>query len=198
MSQECHPLHQAHNVPSSETEWFNKSGLAFSYRSNASDATTTPLNFGIDNDNNLIVLRSDLHHAWDQRDFIFVPKQTKEGSKIMVHCWNEDMVTRYHNVPLQGFVRRDFRLARFAWALLPRALIPFLLATKDTRMTWTRNEHGDLNSQKTTESNVRSLPTRLFSTVQVPRSASRIMMGSRLSLHGETRLEVLIEASTHV
>ena len=150
MSQEYHALHKAHIVPSSETEWFNKSGLGFSHGSNAWNAISTALNFGIDNDNNLIVLRSDLHHAWDQIDFLFVPKQTKKGSKIMMHCWNEDMVTGYHNVVLQGFVRKEFLLARLAWTLLPRSLIPFLLATKDTRMIWSKNEHGDLISQKMT------------------------------------------------
>ena len=44
----------AHVVPSSETEWFNKSGLGFFHSSNASRVGGTALGAGIDNDNNLI------------------------------------------------------------------------------------------------------------------------------------------------
>ena len=144
-----------------------KNGLGFSYGSKASKINTTALNFGIDNDNNLIVLRSDLHYAWDQRDFTFVPKRTKEGSKIVMHCWEEDMVPGDHNVPLQGFVRREVLLARFAWNLLPRALIPFLAATKETRMIWTRNDHGELISQRKTAEQC-----LVIANASVPRSTS--------------------------
>ena len=150
VSQEDHALNEAHIVPSSETEWFCKSGLGFSYGSNATKVGSTALDIGIDNDNNLLNLRSDLHHAWDQRKFTFVPKRTKEGSKIVMHCWNENMVTAYHNVPLHGFVRRELLLARLAWTLLPRAMTHFLMATKETRMIWSRDEHGQLISQKKT------------------------------------------------
>ena len=145
-----HALNKAHIVPSSETEWFMKNGLGFFYGSKASTTGSTAQNFGIDNENNLILMRSDLHHAWDQRAFTFVPKRTKEGSNIVVHCLEEDIVPEYHNVPLQGFVLREVLLARFAWTLLPRALIPFLAATKETRMVWTRNDHGELLSQRKT------------------------------------------------
>ena len=60
------------------------------------------------------------------------------------------MVARYHNVPLQGFVRRELLFARFAWTLLPRAPTQFPVATKETRMIWTRDDHGKLISLKKT------------------------------------------------
>lgn len=148
LSQEYHALNQAHIVPISETEWFNKNGLGFSHGANPSNVNTTALTIGIDNDNNLLALRSDLHHAWDQRNFTFLPKGD-EPSQIVMHCWTEEMVTEYHNLPLQGFVRRELLLARFAWTLLPRALIPFLTATKESRMIWTRNDDGKLVPQRT-------------------------------------------------
>ncbi|MCJ1463961.1 hypothetical protein MMC07_002571 [Pseudocyphellaria aurata] len=150
VSQEYHTLNKAYIVPSSETEWFDRCGLGFSYGSNACNLHCTALEQGIDNDNNLILLRSDLHHAWDQRHFTFVPKRTKEGLRIVIHCWDETMVTGYHNVPLQGFVGRELLLARFAWTMLPRALESFLKTAKVSRMIWTRDDHGKLIARSET------------------------------------------------
>ena len=166
MFREGHASDGAHIIPSSETEWYNKSGLGLSYGSDAVEGTA--LDAGIDNNDNLVQLRSDLHHAWDRKKFTFVPKQTeKDGSKVVLHCWDEEMATGYHNIPLQGFVRREFLLARFAWTLLPRALSKFLLATKESLMLWIRDDHGKLVPQKRTAEQCSAI-----AYAPVPRSTS--------------------------
>lgn len=158
LSQDNHSLNKAHIVPSSETMWFNKNGLNISYGAQSSRVDGPPLDIGIDDENNMLLLRSDLHHAWDQRKFAFVPKGTKD-SKIVVHCWVEDMVSNYHNLPLQGFVCREMLLARFAWTLLPRAVTSFLMATSGSRMIWTRDNGGKLVPQRKTETDCSTLAT---------------------------------------
>ena len=150
MSQESHASEKAHIVPASETEWFNKNGLGFLYGMNTLKMNGTMLDKSVDNDNNLMLLRSDLHHAWDQKMFTFVPKQTEGGSVIVMHCWNKDMVAKYHNLPLQGFACREVLLARFAWTLLPQAVTQFLAASEEPRMIWIRDNHGKLVAQMKT------------------------------------------------
>ena len=171
VSQEVHTLTEAHIVPSSETDWFLKSGLVFSYGLDMRFGGTE-LENDIDNPNNLILLRSDLHHAWDQGNkFTFMPKRTKEGLEIVVHCWNRDMVTNYHNVPLQGFVCREFLLARLAWTLLPSAIKHFLWGTKEARMLWIRDDHGKLVPQKKTVEQCLAIANAFLSRSTSPQEA---------------------------
>ena len=167
VSQESHASNAAHIVPSSETEWFDKAGLGLSYGSNAIQLGGTLLNANIDNENNILQIRSDLHHAWDQRQFTFVPKRTEEGLGVVIHCWDKRMVGKYHNVPLQGFVVKELLLARLAWTLLPRALAQFLAKTKGTRMLWVRDDHGKLIPQEQTAEQCRNT-----AYAPVPRSTS--------------------------
>ena len=84
---------------------------------------------------------------------------------MMMHCFNPNMVTDYHNLPLQGFVHREFLLARFAWTLLPRFVIPFLRGTKKTRMIWTWNDRGKLEPESKTKEQCLEI-----SNAPVPRS----------------------------
>lgn len=149
VSQEEHALHTAYIVPKSETEWFNKSGIGFLYCSNFWQMAGTPFDGSIDNSDNLLTLRSDLHNAWDQKFYTFVPKKTRDGLGMVLHCWNQEMVGGYHNLPLQGLVRREALLARLAWTLLPRAVTQFLINAKEPRMLWIRDDHGKLIPQKT-------------------------------------------------
>ena len=150
MSRESHASEKAHIVPSSETQWFNKSGLSLLCSTNALKMNGSVFDAGIDNDDNLILLRSDLHHAWDQKMFTFIPKQTNGGLRVVMHCWDKDMVAEYHNVPLQGFARSEILLARFAWTLLPRAMTQFLVAAEGPRMVWINDGHGKLVAQMKT------------------------------------------------
>ena len=122
---------------------------------------------GIDNPNNILLLRADLHHAWDQKKFTFVSKRTKEGPGMFVHCWDEDMAANYHNMPLQGFARCEVLLARLAWTLLPRAISQFLVTAKESRMIWIRDEHGKLSAQKQTAEQCMAI-----ANAPVPRSTS--------------------------
>lgn len=158
LTQERHSLNKAHVVPISETGWFSQNGLSFLYGARKRILSSPALSVNIDNDNNILLLRSDLHHAWDNRSFTFVPKGTQD-LKIVVHCWEESLVSTYHNLPLQGFVCKEILLARFAWTLLPRALTDFLMATQGSCMIWTKDNNGKLVPQKKTREDCLRLAT---------------------------------------
>lgn len=89
------------------------------------------------------------------------------------------MVIGYQNVPLQGFVCRDVLLARFAWTLLSRALIPFSMVANQRHMIWTRNECGKLITERKLQSQVRSLPMRLFSVLRTAQYKSQEAQAKR-------------------
>ena len=141
---ERHAVDEAHVVPSTETEWFEYNILGTMYSSYAGVFGGASLNTSIDGNTNILRLRRDLHHAWDQKKLTFVPKQTKDGSGIVLHCLDEsDLAAKYHNLPLQGYVRRELLLARLAWILFPVGVYAFL-AQERSRMLWVKDEKGIL------------------------------------------------------
>ncbi|KAI9779335.1 MAG: hypothetical protein M1839_007443 [Geoglossum umbratile] len=93
----------------------------------------------IDDVNNLMALRADLHFAFDQRVFVFVPKPVAPPSsntttRFVTHILQQtsEIGPLYHNasiLPIRG-VRSEFLLARFAWAIFP-LVIPFLSKGKE-------------------------------------------------------------------
>lgn len=74
---------------------------------------------------NVLILRSDLHFAFDQQKFAIVPKATddmQDSPKWVVHllCNSYELSLLYHNVKLQPTtVSPEFLFARFAWSLFP-------------------------------------------------------------------------------
>jgi hypothetical protein len=82
---------------------------------------------------NALLLRADLHIAFDQRRFVFVPKgegsEAQNEMSVVMHLLGDspDYETLYHNRALQGrvAVRPEFLFARLAWSIFP-LLEPFL------------------------------------------------------------------------
>lgn len=121
-------------IPRGETEWFetNRMGTRFS-RNNRSNS--------VDDSDNVITLRSDLHTGFDQKLFAFAPK----NKKMMVHCMDRDAAD-YHNLPLEANVCQEFLLARFAWTLYPICLAPWL-KMKRPRLIWV-DVNGSLQAKE--------------------------------------------------
>lgn len=71
----------------------------------------------IDDEVNLLPMKSDIHCIFEDRWFVIVPKL----NEYRVHCINREAGrVDIHNLPLQGLHEgtRYYLLARFAWAIL--------------------------------------------------------------------------------
>ncbi|KAL2670252.1 hypothetical protein Neosp_014719 [[Neocosmospora] mangrovei] len=88
----------------------------------------------VDDDQNLITLRRDLHYLFDQRRFTFVVKQPRESDSLQVvtHVLcaqgSTELISLYHNrlpQPLSG-ISTEFLFTRFAWSLFDNTTFPFL------------------------------------------------------------------------
>ncbi|TPX14346.1 uncharacterized protein E0L32_005542 [Thyridium curvatum] len=102
-----HALEKAYIIPREAQPWYSENGMmAYS---------TTVL--GIDDPDNLLPMRSDIHCIFDDRWFVIVPKH----NDYRVYCIDRRAgALDIHNIPLQG-LRGNIRpllLARFAWAIL--------------------------------------------------------------------------------
>lgn len=106
----------AHIVPRNE-QWFLMTGMMrYAVKKNGNH---------IHDLRNMLILRQDLHFAFDQKKFTIVPKATDHGQdspKWVVHllCNSCELSIHYHNVKLQPTtVSSGFLFARFAWSLFP-------------------------------------------------------------------------------
>lgn len=105
----------AHLVPKSEFKWFENNGMSQYVRGSG--------HAGINDPRNCIALRSDIHFAFDKRDFVIAPK----GDAWISHVFYSGETARlYHNVELQQLadVRPELLFARFAWTILGLAMGP--------------------------------------------------------------------------
>lgn len=105
----------AHLCPRSEDNWFHKNGMTRYIL----DSRNSGLR-AVDDLNNLILLRSDIHSAFDQRRVVFVPKASRLVAHVLTHP-SAELVQLYHNValhPIKG-VPLEFFLARVAWTIFP-------------------------------------------------------------------------------
>jgi hypothetical protein len=103
----------AHLVPRNEERWFSENGM-FRY--------TKPQRPGsepVDDAQNAILLRSDVHTIFDQKRFGVVPKSSLLVVHIMAPGSSLELTRLYHNVPLQPLVgvAIQYLLARFAWTV---------------------------------------------------------------------------------
>jgi hypothetical protein len=88
----------------------------------------------LDEPENVMLLRADIHKAWDDRNFVFVPKQNPTSSEhpseddgapprdcpFVAHVMHQDeeMMALLHNVESQALsVRPEYLFARLAWAI---------------------------------------------------------------------------------
>ena len=124
----------AHLCPRSEDRWFHDNGMQ-NYvndpRKTGSGAVNDP--------SNVILLREDLHTAFDQLKYVFVPKSAKNGdSTFVTHLLvnSSELCRLYQNTELHSIdgIPHEFLLTRFAWSIfhflegflqagIPRALL---------------------------------------------------------------------------
>lgn len=107
----------AHICPEHERDWFMSNSMP-QYNSNIS---LDPQNL-LNDMSNLILLRSDLHTAFDDRKFVIYPKDGNVDS-FVVHMLEptSDIGSLYHNSrthPIHA-CRIQFLYARFAWSIFP-------------------------------------------------------------------------------
>ncbi|EGX88601.1 hypothetical protein CCM_08646 [Cordyceps militaris CM01] len=104
----------AHLVPQKEDAWFDANQMAL-YAVRA-EALTNATN----DTNNALLLRSDLHQAFDNRQFVFVPKWRAWAIHVLSGLPGEELAAVYHNVPPQALsgLAVEYLFARFAWTVL--------------------------------------------------------------------------------
>ncbi|XPS81862.1 hypothetical protein M3J09_013787 [Ascochyta lentis] len=116
-------------VPLSELLWWRANNMS---RYNTSDEAN------IHDTANALLLRADLHIAFDRRRLVFVPKPAADGNICLVAhvlCSSPEFELLYHNRELHpNVVSADMLYARFAWAIFPQ-LRPFLESKTDRRLT---------------------------------------------------------------
>ncbi|KAF2647014.1 hypothetical protein K491DRAFT_615417, partial [Lophiostoma macrostomum CBS 122681] len=108
----------AHLVPRSEESWFSDNGM-FRY-TNQQRPGSAP----VDDAQNAMLLRSDLHTIFDQKRFAVVPK----GAVLVIHITaprsSLELTRLYHNVSLQPLVSVtvQYLLAWFAWTIFAHSV----------------------------------------------------------------------------
>jgi len=101
---------------------------------------------------NAVLLRSDLHTAFDERKFVFFPKSEEGGFVVHMLEPTPELGQLFHNVHVQPLWQCNARFlyARFAWAIFP-SLAGFLskpnaarrlifVKADDTHIEWVEEE----------------------------------------------------------
>ena len=127
----------AHLIPEHERQWF----LANSMAMWNNDLTLDPDNLLRDL-SNAVLLRSDMHTAFDQRKFVFFPK---DSGGFVLHMLEptSDIGQLYHNTRVNiPLCSPEFLFARFAWSLFP-SLSGFLSRPARSRLVVRLNADGE-------------------------------------------------------
>jgi hypothetical protein len=69
-----------------------------------------------------LLLRADLHIAFDKPDFVFVPKPAEDSREFVIHVIEplQELESLYHNRELQSIqVSLEMLFTRFAWTIFP-------------------------------------------------------------------------------
>ncbi|KAK4978309.1 hypothetical protein LTR28_006308 [Elasticomyces elasticus] len=131
-------LQVAHVVPQAELDWWKGNDMS---RYNLGPADT------LDDTANALLLRADLHIAFDKPRFTFVPKPACDGSgmRLVVHLLepSAELEHLYHNRELHASaVGIEMLYARFAWSLFP--LLGAFLSCRTNRRLAFRTPNGGL------------------------------------------------------
>lgn len=121
-------LEVAHLVPFHEQEWFSRNRMSHYNNDRTLDASNI-----LRDQNNAILLRADLHQAFDHRRFAFFPKNE---SSFVVHILEHtpDLGPLFHNTQVDICKASiEFLFARFAWSIFP-SIAPFLASPPNTRL----------------------------------------------------------------
>ena len=148
-------VERAHLCPRSQAAWFNENGMAC-YNLNQD----LQADHNVDDICNTVALRSDIHQAFDDRKFVFVPKE----SRWVVHFFGltNNLGRFYHNIPLEldPDISPNLLFARFAWTIFP-AVSRFLKAggVKKLRLRVTKEDglNEEIQTVKPQESAVMGL-----------------------------------------
>ena len=155
----------AHLCPKSEQQWFTQNEM---YRYGS---ITSTMNHSTD----LLLLRADVHRAFDKKQFVFIPKV---DDTLCTHVLGDRQQHRmmYHNTTLHPVtLGAEYLFCRFAWAIFP--LLgnflsrgePTLLALRNGGTTWADGtqsaESGKTQSRK-------SSPTKSASPTKRARTQS--------------------------
>lgn len=105
----------AHICPQKEVGWFYDNGMEIYNRSSAHT---------LDDLSNVLLLRADLHLAFDKSKFVFVPKPsfTSENPRLVTHLFEEsdELEHLYHNCALRSLgLSIEMLFARLAWTIFP-------------------------------------------------------------------------------
>ena len=107
-------IESAHLCPRSQASWFEANGMG-QYNQN----TNLAGDFVVDDIGNAIALRSDVHRAFDDGNFVIVPKE----SRWVVHFLGQTntLGRDFHNtvIELDQGISISFLFARFAWSIFP-------------------------------------------------------------------------------
>jgi hypothetical protein len=121
-------LQVAHVVPQSEVDWWRANDMS---RYNTGSAAT------LDDTANALLLRADLHIAFDKPRIALVPKPATNGSmRLVAHLleYSPELEHLYHNRELHtSAVGVDMLYARFAWSVFT-LLDAFLECKIDRRL----------------------------------------------------------------
>jgi HNH endonuclease len=100
---------------------------------------------------NAVLLRSDLHSAFDERQFAFFPKNS-QGYTVHMLEPTLDIGPLYHNTLLHSVIdcAVQFFYARFAWAIFP-SLAAFLSKPSVKRIVISVRNDGDGTSREAVE-----------------------------------------------
>ena len=108
----------AHLVPRSEERWFSENGM-FRYTNQQHPGSEL-----VDDAQNAMLLRSDVHTIFNQKRFAIVPKSSILLVHILAPGSSLQLTSLYHNVSLQPLigVAIQYVLARFAWAIFAQSV----------------------------------------------------------------------------
>ncbi|KAK8142116.1 hypothetical protein G3M48_009320 [Beauveria asiatica] len=152
----------AHFIPRTEDAWFAANQM-FQYSPRPEAVITNKTN----NPRNAILMGSQLHSVYDQRQFVVVPKWGAWLIHVLSGRHDEELASVYHNVPpklLLGLAV-EYIFARFAWTVL--AQTSFLEAGVP-RLVVVRGKDGLPTARE-----VSGQDCRTMFTPSLPRSKSR-------------------------
>ncbi|KAF4614390.1 hypothetical protein G7Y89_g15346 [Cudoniella acicularis] len=161
----------AHLIPAHESMWF-KANCMWEYNNNTTLDATNLLRDPI----NALLLRADLHKAFDDRKFCLFPK---DGQGFVVHILQTapDLRLLYHNTRVTiPQCEVNYVFARFAWSIFP-SLTGFLTSTQKPRLVvrWDEALEDWLESEASALSLAqRSVASRSNSPTKRSRMASSI------------------------
>lgn len=119
---------KAHLLPQAEQEWMTANGQAL-----LSQVTYIPASAPINTPANMMLLRSDLHNAFDKQEFVMVPKKGRVVTHVLTH--HPQLIQMHHNIELQPVdVAVEFLFARLAWSIFPALGKRFLAHGRTDRL----------------------------------------------------------------